>query len=402
MSRLPDGSALIEFRRYTPFDFKTNKYSKPRWAAYLLVPDIHAEQQVFFEDIGDDEAILLAVQSSEDKLKTFYQRFFGKFDKHISDVKILYIAPDGPLNLISLAALKLPDGKYLVERQQINQLQTGRDLLFSSSDKKTADILVAVGGVDYGGSSGLLGKLLKWVTGSLGLGSENKDIEIQKGQLNEKAANELKPMAYLKWSKEEANVIAMLYRANCKEGEAKVSLGKEPTESVLKNMEKPPRILHLSTHGFYLENTDAGEWADEQPLLLSGLAMANANLGLKGWTDDKGDDGLLYSIEVTGLNLQGTELVSLSACNTGKGAIDYSEGVYGLVRALRTAGAKNVLMTLTRVGDESSMKFFKKFYEIWLSSEDTSPAEALQRTRLHFIKEKWDPALWSPYVMVGG
>jgi len=210
-------------------------------------------------------------------------------------------------------------------------------------------------------------------------------------------------MDYLKNSKEEANVIAMLYRANRKEGETKVYLGKEPTESLLKNMEKPPRILHLSTHGFYLENTEKGEWADEQPLLLSGLAMANANLGLKGWTDDNGDDGLLYSIEVTGLNLQGTELVSLSACNTGKGEIDYSEGVYGLVRAFRTAGAKNVLMTLTPVGDRSSMEFFTTFYGIWLNSQDNpSPAEALHRTRLHFIKENKDPAMWSPYVMVGG
>ncbi len=80
--------------------------------------------------------------------------------------------------------------------------------------------------------------------------------------------------------------------------------------------------------------------------------------------------------------------------------------MYGLVRAFRTAGAKNVLMTLTPVGDKSSRKFMETFYDNWLSSEDNiSPAQALHKTRLDFIHHKnlayRDPAVWSPYVMVG-
>ena len=122
--------------------------------------------------------------------------------------------------------------------------------------------------------------------------------------------------------------------------------------------------------------------------------------------DDNGDDGLLYSIEVTGLNLQGTELVSLSECDTGKGVIDYSEGVYGLVRAFRTAGAQNVLMTLWPVGDRSSRDFMERFYDIWLGDKDNpTPSEALHRTRLEFINHKKenyrDPNVWAPYVLVG-
>jgi len=139
------------------------------------------------------------------------------------------------------------------------------------------------------------------------------------------------------------------------------------------------------------------------------LALANANLGLQGITDKQGDDGLLYSLEVTGLNLQGTELVSLSACDTGKGTIDYSEGVYGLVRAFRTAGAQNVLMTLWTVGDESSRAFMESFYENWLGgwkeNENPTPSEALHHTRIEFISHKnedyRDPKIWSPYVLVG-
>ncbi|MCI5221029.1 MAG: CHAT domain-containing protein, partial [Candidatus Electrothrix sp. LOE2] len=111
-------------------------------------------------------------------------------------------------------------------------------------------------------------------------------------------------------------------------------------------------------------------------------------------------------------------LVSLSACETGQGVVDYSEGVYGLVRAFRTAGAKNVLMTLTPVGDEVSKDLMTTFYDNWLYPDDPekqwfdgakkntrSPAEALHQTRLDFIHHKnpayRDPAVWSPYVLVG-
>ncbi len=142
-------------------------------------------------------------------------------------------------------------------------------------------------------------------------------------------------------------------------------------------------------------------------MVLSGLALSGANRGLKGLVDENIDDGLLFSLEVLGLNLQGTRLVSLSACETGKGVTDYSEGVYGLVRAFRTAGARAVLMTLTKVGDLASREFMVEFYSRWLSSpEGTPPADALHETRIHFIGHKnpdfRKPEFWSPYVLVGG
>ena len=191
-----------------------------------------------------------------------------------------------------------------------------------------------------------------------------------------------------------------------KDGKAVVYKKTAATEHQLKSLKQPPRILHLSTHGFYLNDPELSSWSEEAPLLLSGLALCGANNGLKGMVDEYGDDGLLYSMEVLGLNLQGTLLVSLSACDTGKGVIDYSEGVYGLVRAFRTAGARSVLMTLRPVGDRSSEDFMEAFYERWLGSPDSiGPAEALHQTRLYFIghpNERYrEPEIWSPYVMVG-
>nr|VFJ61783.1 MAG: CHAT domain-containing protein [Candidatus Kentron sp. FM] len=188
----------------------------------------------------------------------------------------------------------------------------------------------------------------------------------------------------------------------------------------------PPRVLHLATHGFFLE--ERSERTD-RPMTLGGLALAGANRGIMGETGPDGEDGILYALETQNLNLEGTELVVLSACDTGKGEVDYSEGVYGLTRALRTAGAKNILMTLWPLNDELAKEFMLDFYRNWLSGERTgaarngidpdamdsdaikgaatggsAPATALHETRLAWIgsedKRKRNPRYWAPYVLI--
>ena len=393
MSHLAKGSVLVEFRRYDLVDFKTGKFGKSHWGACLILSDLYAEDQVIFEDLGEADELFGVMEQSTDRGKSLYQYLLGKFDPHIRNASALYIAPDGYLNLLSFSSLILSDGRYLVQRNPIRRLNTGRDLL-TSTLQKPANVLVAMGGMEYGGNA------------------SKKTIKaahvIQKGQLNEKASRQLEDLNNLPHSRAEARYIAKSYEVSCKEGKAEVYLADKATESVLKHMEKAPRILHLSTHGFFLEKeASSSQLSENQPFVLSGLAMANANRGLRGWTDENGEDGLLYALEVLGLNLQGTELVSLSACNTGKGVVDYSEGVYGLVRAFRIAGARAVLMTLSPVGDQASMDFMTCFYDTWLSSPDSlTSAQALHRTRLYFInhptnKAYRDPKVWAPYVLVG-
>ena len=95
-------------------------------------------------------------------------------------------------------------------------------------------------------------------------------------------------------------------------------------------------------------------------------------------------------------------MVVLSACETAQGVIGHGEGVYGLLRALRTAGARNVLVTLRNVGDDSAATFMRTFYSKWLSQPpgQSSPAQALDDTRSHFIAT--DPDFdWTPFVMIG-
>ncbi len=390
LSALPQHSGLIEYRLFVPVDFKNRKIGKLHLAALLLLADPKAKQRFLFRDFGPLAEI---EKYLKDETAEAYKRLIAPFDEQIRSLKQLYIAPDGPLNLLSFASLRLPDGRFLTERQQINQLQTGRDLIENGKDFPRGKGLVAIGGAKY-------------VRDSMPAGKTEPAQTLVAYQ--QRAVRELaEGIEYLPESRKEALNIGELFAKKTGE-KPTVLIGNDASEYSLKHLKQPPRILHLSTHGFYLgdDKKEGGlteQLRDEAPLLLSGLALAGANNWLQGRVvDSHGDDGLLYSLEVLGLNLHGTELVSLSACDTGKGVMDYSEGVYGLVRAFRTAGAKNVLMTLTPVGDASSRDFMETFYDKWLSSEQNiSPAEALHQTRLQFIRDKKPVQDWAPFVLVG-
>ena len=177
--------------------------------------------------------------------------------------------------------------------------------------------------------------------------------------------------------------------------------GTEAGEAYLKALPTPPRVLHLATHGFFLTGSAARR---ERPLTLAGLALAGANRGLRGEVDATGEDGILYALEVQDLNLQGTRLVTLSACKTGQGEVDNTEGVYGLVRAFRIAGAANILMTQWSIDDALAKAFMAEFYRRWFEHPDAPPAAALRAVRLAWIADadprRRDPKNWAPYVLV--
>ena len=115
-----------------------------------------------------------------------------------------------------------------------------------------------------------------------------------------------------------------------------------------------------------------------------------------------GDDGILTALEALSLNLEGTQLVVLSACETGVGEIKQGEGVYGLRRAFQEAGARAVLSTLWPVNDEATQIFMNRFYELYLSGVKANLA--LQKVKQEFIADgQWQhPYYWAPFVLVGG
>lgn len=383
--KLPPKSALIEFKIYFKVDFSTGFMSaEPHWAAMLI-----SKKKTIIKDLGTiskTQAIWEQLNQSEQEqankyAKQLYQNLFGQFEEQLKYFDTLYIAPDHFLNLIPFSRLVLPDDRYWVERQMLRLVQTGRELL-RDKPKTQSNSLLAIGYINFDEYP-------------------KQPMVVANSANNLRTASELDNFYTLGASEDEVQDINALYQ-DILEAPSEIWLENEATEGRLKNLSHPPRILHLATHGFYLKKPAKQNY---RPLVLSGLALAGANLGLQNKIGPDKEDGILYSLEILGLNLTGTELVVLSACETGQGVVDYSEGVYGLVRAFRIAGAHRVLMTLWEVDDEYTNDFMVKFYENWLTQDQHDIAEALRQTQLDYIDnedlELRDPAVWSAYVLVG-
>jgi len=189
--------------------------------------------------------------------------------------------------------------------------------------------------------------------------------------------------------------------------------GAAALEETVKRVEHP-RVLHLATHGFFLTDqvrlrTEIAAdlpSGSEDPMLRSGLFFAGANRALSGAPSPMDlEDGVLTAYEATGLNLQGTELVVLSACDTGLGQVKSGEGVFGLRRAFQEAGAESVLMSLWAPPDRETQELMTLFYHKWLSGMDKH--EALRAAQLEMrrrVEARYGhdlPFYWGAFVLVG-
>ncbi len=403
-SGLPEGGALLELRRYRPVEFKSGESGEPRFAALLLT----ASGEMSLHDLGEVATTRrlwsgLRNNYTRDAAAKLFSQLFGKLDARLRQFDELYIAPDDFLNLIAFSRLVTPEGSYWVERDTIlRQIQTGRHLISPySGDLAMPKGLLAIGGVDYDAFGGVKGERQEAApSGDLAaLRAVTRTVSSAIGRFQALANTgpEVRAVAKRYWD----------YWGS----EPRLWLGENATERRLKDLAAPPAVLHLATHGFFLAR-DEDDIVD-RPMVLSGLALAGANEGLRGETGPDGEDGILYALEAQNLNLGDTKLVVLSACDTGGGkpgtlgALDHSEGVYGLVRAFRIAGARNVLMSLWSLGDADAREFMERFYNTWL--DGTKPkdlAVALRETQRSFIEDSneklRDPDVWAPYVLVEG
>jgi CHAT domain-containing protein len=183
------------------------------------------------------------------------------------------------------------------------------------------------------------------------------------------------------------------------------------TEEVIKQVENP-RVLHIATHGYFLNEPNSNKKESglqmmgvnekrfvENPLLRSGLLLTGANKTLKGDSTKTTENGILTAYEASLLKLQGTELVVLSACETGKGEIRNGEGVYGLRKSFVDAGAKNIIMSLWKVDDKVTQEFMTTFYSNWTSG--VTIREAFNKTQMSIQKVYSAPFYWGAFILVG-
>ena len=345
-----------------------------------------------------------------------YKKIIEPLD--IASYDVLYLAPDGVLNLVPYASLVGVDGAYWIEHDKpaLRLVQSGREVVQrrSGTTAKPRQGLLAVGGIDYGefakrpapdsdqkvsGEQTIrhmrkLGPLIDQIV----LGGNRLAVNHDMPLLPPPMLGAIKPFAFksLPHSTKEVKAIGALYQRSRPQEPTHLLVAGAATEARLKNIQTPPRILHLATHGFFRETGEA----TTRPMLLSGIVLSQANLKPTG----AGDDGVLYALEVQNLMLDGTELVVLSACETAQGVVGYGEGVFGMVRALRSAGARNILVTLRPIRDEDASEFMLVFYQNYLARPDSTPAAALAATQHYFVvreRQQQEVPDWSPYVLFG-
>jgi CHAT domain-containing protein len=398
---IPASAALIEIVLFHPYDPKrwddAEAFGEAHYAMYVL----RREGVSGSRDLGPAKPIDDAVGELRRALRDPRRRDIPELARAldeklmrparalIGDATQLLISPDGDLNLIPFEALVDEQGRYLLERYSISYLSTGRDLLRIAVPRPSKTGVVVIANPYFGEPSGTL----------LADAHAAKRRSVTTGADLERVY-----FAPLAGTAAEARAIRALFP------EAAVLTGQQATKSSLERLEAP-RLLHIATHGFYLQAPDAKAPAAsgsaqnraiqasakiENPLLRSGLALAGANLD-KSSTEN----GILTALEATNLNLWGTKLVTLSACESGVGEVKNGEGVYGLRRAFFLAGAESMVMSLWSVSDRVTQEMMTAYYTGLKSG--MGRGEALRQAQLAMLKrgDRRHPFYWASFIESG-
>ena len=308
-----------------------------------------------------------------DKLNKLYRK------KELSNVRI-YFSPDGVYNQINLNTLLNPaTNKYLFEEVKVSTVTNTKDLLAVRKEEAYNNLAYLFGYPDYGVSLEDRNAMVK---------KERESQPVYYAVNLERGGADL---MQLPGTKTEVENIAALMKA--KGWQPEVLIGQQAMEETLKECFKP-RVLHIATHGYFQQDDNT----NQHPLLRSGLMLAGAGESLDGKKEDASEDGILTAYEAMNLNLDNTDLVVLSACETGLGENHNGEGVYGLQRAFKVAGTQTIVMSLWKVNDETTQQLMTAFYENWLKGE--TKRNAFEQAQLSLKAKHKAPYYWGAFVMV--
>jgi CHAT domain-containing protein len=359
---------------------------------------------------------------------SFYTAFWNPLEYALLGKKRIYISPDGVLNQVSLAAVPDDQGKLITEQYDVDVVVSTRDLL-RTEPKQTGRTAVLVGnpkfdlteaeqrlvvkklfvqGPKEAGAMAASGRAAS-EEGATPLIAEALRSPVAQGMLSRD--DQFGPLDPLPETAKGVSSIRDVLRGRGWEVEDYTE--ERALEEVVKSV-RAPRILHLATHGFF-ELDQGGVQHDsypdfpsgsEDPMLRSGLFLAGADRTRKHETVASDlEDGVLTAYEATGLTLQGTEIVTLSACDTGLGRVKGGEGVFGLRRAFQEAGAESVLMSMWSVPATETQELMTLFYKYWLSGKEKH--EALHEAQIeerNIVMKRYRrdvPYYWGAWVLVG-
>jgi CHAT domain-containing protein/tetratricopeptide (TPR) repeat protein len=423
--------ALVELVRVSLYDF--DKQSEPRWDkdhyfAFILKAGHPYELRTV--DLGEAESVDALIYQMKSALvqirpqahkevvalaARLYGSVFLPVEKELGDRKHIYLSPDGNLNLIPFEIFYEPDAGFLIEKYTFNYVPSGRDIIGYGASPQTQGKTLLFGDPDFDVKTG---KNASVATETVASGLKG-DAGYRRLILSRNLRFDRLP-----GTRQEVQAIYALLG----EDRTTIYTGEHATEAVLRRM-KPPRILHLATHGFFLKDIEVGRRNDrspargltvtagatqngsvqkiniENPLLQSGFVLAGANYTLTS-TESENFDGVVTAEKILGLKLLGTEMVVLSACNTGIGEVKTGEGVFGLRRAFTQAGAKSLVMSMWSVPDTETRELMVAFYENILAG-NMNRCQALRQAalaELAVVEKRYafpHPLFWGAFVFMG-
>ena len=462
---LPNESSLVDYLAYTDADGNRGLLAGVLYRDAAGDPAIDL---VIYEDLDEIEAIVQEYReiiqdegAGDDEVEEIgniaWEMIWEPVTPLLPADGPVFLVPDGVLNILPWDALVDADYEYLIRTTDLRILSSARELLPSSIPPATGDFMV-LAGPDYdteevagvqvlaeargrraarrsatqstevavatpdaetaAPASGTRGSRAGRFEAMRGISLEDLDSRSAVALASLRAASSgLRGLSFspLPGAELEGNLISEQVASG---GGAPVIYTRgEAEESVLGAIEEPPRVLHVATHGFFLEPDEelrarllkAQRSADVQipppgdnPLLRAGLAFAgiNSNAPFLGEIET-GNDGVLTALEVLALDLTGTQLAVLSACETGLGEIHEGEGVYGLRRAFQEAGVDQVVTSLWEVSDAGTQALMTAMYQRLL--EGMPPRQALRDAQRELMDSpRWGyPYVWSAFMIVG-
>ncbi len=413
---LKEGEAAIEFAHFNYYEpGNRNPGDSVLYVAYLLKNNSEAPQVIpLFEEkeIGNLKAIVRLYDFNKRGTRpNLYELIAKPLQPHLEDVATIYFASSGILHYLNLGAIPVSETITFSDQFELHNLGSTRQILEKTEiiapDTYTEAMLY--GGVNYHTEEQL--PLFTSVSHSEDIIAFADNFSSLGNAFRTYRGNDWHP---LEWTAREVEDLKMLLSSSGKK--TTVLSNVEATEDSFKAIgthAPSPKILHLATHGYFFPDPNShtkrkkapqtGFQTSEHPMIRSGLILAGANHVWKGGTPQQGkEDGILTAYEIAQMDLSNTELVVLSACETGLGDIQGSEGVYGLQRAFKLAGAKYLLMSLWSVNDESTYEFMTTFYQEWLENEKSIPQayQAAQQILKAKYSEPFNPQAWAGFVLV--
>jgi tetratricopeptide (TPR) repeat protein/CHAT domain-containing protein len=318
------------------------------------------------------------------------------------EVKSVIIAPDAELNSISFATLLSRTDEFACQKYSIRYVASGRDLLTEVKSPASKSLTMRVFANPDFAANGDAGK---------SAGETTNGIALRSAEMHD-----FQGISFPNLPGTQKESAALEVRAKEAGWQLQAYVGPNATEAELRNVHTP-RILHLATHGFFLPEIDLASSSGSSrkatnirkgklanPMHRSGLAVARAEGTLQAW--DRGEvpptenDGIVTAEEVGGLKLDGTWLVTLSACDTGGGEARAGEGVMGLRRGFVQAGAQNLLMTLWPISDEITVQIMLDFYDAAFNSGN-APLALAETQRNWLVKLRKERGLLQAVRLAG-